>query len=45
MVRQVRKLHPEKYAVIQWHIQTGNITTILKVKVYFTLPALSAKKL
>ena len=27
---------------MQWHTQTGNITTNNKVKVYFTLPALSA---
>ena len=35
------KISPEKYAVIQWHTQAGNITTNLKVKVYFTLPVLS----
>ena len=40
--RQVRKLNPEKYAVMQWHMQSGNITTGLKVTVGFTLPALSA---
>ena len=28
---------------MQWHTQTGNITTNLKVEVDFTLPALSAK--
>ena len=32
---------PEKDAPIQWHTQSGNITTNLKVKVDFTLPALS----
>ena len=42
MGRLVEKLHPEKYAVIQWHTQAVNITTNLKVKLYFTLPALSA---
>ena len=26
---------------MQWHIQAGNNTTNHKVKVYFTLPALS----
>ena len=26
---------------MQWHTQAGNITTNIKVKVYFTLPALS----
>ena len=40
MGRLVRKLHPEKDAVMQWHTQAGNITTNLKVKVDFTLPAL-----
>ena len=38
----VEKLYPEKDAVIQWHTQAGNITTNLKVKVYFTLPRLRA---
>ena len=42
MVSQVRKIYPETYAVMQWHMQAGNITTILKVQVYFTLLALSA---
>ena len=27
---------------MQWHTQASNITTNIKVKVYFTLPALSA---
>ena len=40
MGRLVEKLHPEKYAVMQWHMQAGNITTNLKVKVDFTLPEL-----
>ena len=26
---------------MQWQIQAGNITTNFKIKVYFTLPALS----
>ena len=43
MVRLVGKLRLEKYAVIQCYTQAGNITTNLKVKVYFTLPAPSAK--
>ena len=42
MWRLVEKLHLEKYAVMQWHTKAGNITTIIKVKVDFTLPALSA---
>ena len=37
--RLVEKLHPEKYALMQWHTQAGNIITNIKVKVYFTLPA------
>ena len=42
MGRLVEKLHPEKYAVMQWHMQAGNITTKLEVKIYFTLLKLSA---
>ena len=42
MGRLVKKLAPDKYAPMQWHAQAGNITTNLKVKVDFTLPALSA---
>ena len=41
MGRPVEKLHPEKDDVVQWHTQAGNITTNIKVKVYFTLPELS----
>ena len=33
----------EKDDVMQWHKQAGNITTTIKVKVDFTLPALNAK--
>ena len=43
MVRLVEKLNPYKDAVMQWHAQAGNITTNLKVQIYFTLPALIAK--
>ena len=42
MGRLVGKIHTDKDDMIQWHTQAGNITTNLKVKVYFTLPALSA---
>ena len=28
---------------MQWNTQAGNITTNLKVNIYFTLPALSVK--
>ena len=42
MGRLVTKLFPDKDAPIQWHTQAGNITTNLKVKLDFTLPALSA---
>ena len=41
MGRLVEKLHPDKYDVMQWHTQAGNITTNHNVKVYFTLPKLS----
>ena len=42
MGRLVKKLFPDKDTPIQWQTQAGNITTNLKVKIYFTLPALSA---
>ena len=43
MGRPIEKLHPEQDALIQWNTQAGNITTNNKVKVNFTLKALSAK--
>ena len=43
MGRLVEKIYPEKDAVIQWHSQDDNITTNIKVKVNFTLPALGVK--
>ena len=42
MGRIIEKLHSEKYAVMQWLTRAGNITTNNKVKVYFTLPVISA---
>ena len=42
MGRLFKKIHPEKYAVMQWYTQAVNITTNHKVKVYFTLPELRA---
>ena len=42
MGRLVVKLFTEKYDVMQWHMQAGNITTNFRIKFYFTLPALSA---
>ena len=41
MGRLVEKIQPEKYALMQWHTQAKNITTTYKVKVDFTLTALS----
>ena len=41
MIRLVEKLNLEKDAVMQWQTQAGNITTNFKVKVNFTLPAIS----
>ena len=38
----VKTLAPEKDSPVQWHMQAGNITPNLKVKVYFTLLVLSA---
>ena len=43
MGRIVGKLNTEKYSVMQWHTQTRNIATNIDIKVYFILPALSAK--
>ena len=37
----VEKLNPDQYYVMQRHTQASNITTNIKVKVDFTLPALS----
>ena len=42
MGRLVGKLSDEQDAVIQRHIQSGNITFNLKVKTHFTLPTISA---
>ena len=42
MGRLVGNLSLERYAVTKCHTQAVNITTNLKVKVYFTLPILSA---
>ena len=42
MIMLVENLRLEKDAVMQWHTQAGNITTSIEVKIYFTLPALSA---
>ena len=42
MVRLVEILHPKEYYVIQWHNKAVNITTNIKVKVDFALPALRA---
>ena len=42
MRRIAEKPHPDKYAMMQWHTQAGNITTNNKVKVDFTLTGLSA---
>ena len=30
---------------MQWHNQVGNITTNIKIKIYFTLPELSATQI
>ena len=41
MGRLAGKINPEKYAMMQWHTQAGNITTSIKVGVHFTLPTFS----
>ena len=45
MRRLLTKLKTKEYVVVQWHTQAGNITTNLKVKIYFTLPELSMTKI
>ena len=42
MVRLVKQLGLEEDALVKWNTQAGNITTNIKVKVDFTLPALNA---
>ena len=42
MGRIVTQLSLEEDAWIQWNTQAVNITTALKVEIYFTLPALRA---
>ena len=42
MGRLFEKLHPKKEAMMQWHTQSGNITTNIKVKVKFSLTSLMA---
>ena len=41
MVILVEKPYTEKDTVMKWHTQAVNITTNLKVKIYFILTALS----
>ena len=40
----ITKLYHKEDAVMQWHMQAGNITTNIRVKIFFTLPELSAVK-
>ena len=42
MGRIIEKLRLEKDTPMQWNTQAKDITTNIKVKVYFTLPTLSA---
>ena len=37
MQRLVENLHPKKDAAMQWHTQSSNITTNLRIEVDFTL--------
>ena len=41
MGKLIEKLQPEKYSVMQWHMQAVNVTTNITVKIDFTLPAIS----
>ena len=40
-----KKNHTKIDTVMQWHTQKCNITTNIKVKIYITLPELSATKI
>ena len=42
MGRIIKRLYPEKDALMQWNTQAGNVTNNLKVEIDFTLPTLSA---
>ena len=42
MIMLFERLCPEKDAVMQWQNQDRNITSNFKVKIDFTLPAISA---
>ena len=44
MIRIITKLTTTKYDPMQWQNQVDNITTNLKVKMYFTLPEFSVTK-
>ena len=45
MRRLLTKLKTKEYVVVQWHTQAGNITTNMKVKIYFNLYEFSATKI
>ena len=44
MVRLIENT-PKEYAMVQWHIQAGRITTSIKVEIDFTSTKLSVKKI
>ena len=41
----ITQLNYKENAVMQWHTQAGKITNNMKVKIYFTSPEFSAKKI
>ena len=45
MIRLTPKLKTKKYTFMKWNMQTGNITTNTKVKIYLILPKFSAAKI
>ena len=45
MERLIHRITSKKDAVMHWNTQAGKITTNLKVKIYSTLPELSATKI
>ena len=45
MIRLITKLNPKIDNVLQCHMQAGDISTNLDVKIYFNLPVFSATEL
>ena len=39
-----KTINPKEYSVMQWQMKACNVTTNIKVKIYFTFPELGARK-